>query len=146
LLREGEPIGLLTVLRMPPRPYTEAEIALLESFADQAAIAIAHARLFSELEQRNAELQASNRQVSEALEQQTALAEVLRVIAASPTDVQRVLEAIAESAARVCGTDNAMIRLVEGDQYVRAVAYGLRGDRADVLVTFDQPDHGVVRP
>ena len=67
------------------RPFTEQQIALLETFADQAVIAIENARLFEELEQRNAELQESNRQVTEALEQQTATAEILRVIAASPT-------------------------------------------------------------
>ena len=94
-------------------------------------IAIENARLFSELERRNAELQerteqleVSNRQVSESLEQQTALSEVLRVIASSPTNVQRVLDTISETAARICGSDNAAIRLVNGDQYVRAASFG----------------------
>ena len=82
-------------IRQPrgPHPFTEQQIALLETFADQAVIAIENARLFEELEQRNAELQESNRQVTEALEQQTATAEVLRVIASSPTQLERVLDA-----------------------------------------------------
>jgi GAF domain-containing protein len=96
LIRDGEAIGVLSVGRWDdPGPYTDAEIGRLERFADQAVIAIENARLFEELERRNREL-------SEALEQQTATADVLRVIATSPTDVQRVLDAITETAARLC--------------------------------------------
>ena len=90
------PIGPF-ILRARCRPFSGARDRLLETFADQAVIAIENARLFEELEQRNAELQESNRQVTEALEQQTAIAEILRVIAASPTDLQGVLQAIAEA-------------------------------------------------
>jgi len=74
-------------------PFTEREISLLETFADQAVIAIENARLFQELEQRNSDLQESNRQVTEALEQQTATAEVLRIIASSPSDTTIALQA-----------------------------------------------------
>jgi len=77
LVQDGRSIGLISLFRPEVQPYTPREIALVETFADQAVIAIENARLFQELEQRNAELQASNRQVTEALEQQTALAEVL---------------------------------------------------------------------
>ena len=87
----------------------------METFADQAVIAIENARLFQELEQSNAELQESNRQVTEALEQQTALSDVLRVIASSPTDLARVLGIVTQSAARYCGTRNALIFRLVGD-------------------------------
>src|SRR5436190_9590336 len=99
---------------MVVQPFTDQEIKLLETFADQAVIAIENARLFEELEQRNAELQESNRQVTEALDQQTATAEVLRVIASSPTDLRSVLDAIAESTATLCEAAHVSIfRLAE---------------------------------
>ena len=102
LIREGTPIGVLVVQRQQQRAFTEREIALLEAFADQAVIAIENARLFQELEQRNAELRESNRQVGEALKQQTATADVLRVIASSPTNLQTILDTIAESVTLLC--------------------------------------------
>src|SRR5436189_183111 len=82
----------------------------LETFADQAVIAIENARLFAELEQRNQELQESNRQVSEALEQQTTTAEVLRVIASSPADLQSVLSTLVRTAARLTKADGAALQ------------------------------------
>src|SRR5216117_1945848 len=100
------------------------EIALLETFADQAAIAIENARLFEELDQRNAELQESNRQVTESLEQQTATAEVLRVIASSPTDLQRVLEILLENAARLCSSGQGVVYRFDGQAFRLAAAYG----------------------
>ena len=117
LLRRGIPIGAILIRRMEVRPFTEQQIARLETFADQAVIAIENARLFEELEQRNAALQESNRQVTEALEQQTATAEVLRVIAASPTDLDAVLHTIVEASWRLSKSAFSAIRLVEGDEY-----------------------------
>ena len=129
LLREGVPIGALSITQREVRPFTEQQIALLETFADQAVIAIENARLFSELEQRNGDLQESNREVTEALERQTATAEILRVIASSPTDLGRVLRAIVESAAALMQADNALFYRVEGDQLVRMGTLGRMAER-----------------
>src|SRR5262249_40064939 len=117
LLREGVPIGAINIRRAEVRPFTEKQIKLLETFADQAVIAIENVRLFKELQERNAELR-------EALENQTATAEVLGIISRSPTDVQPVLDAIVESAARVCGIDDVVLRLIEGGMEVVRAHFG----------------------
>jgi len=117
MLREGTPIGLINIRRTEVRPFSERQIKLLETFADQAVIAIENARLFKELQERN-------RDLAEALEQQTATSEILGVIASSPTNIQPVLDAIAQSAARVCGSDDATIRLLDGDELFLAAHFG----------------------
>jgi signal transduction histidine kinase len=117
LLQHGEPLGVLSLYRFEVRPFSERQIALVEAFADQAVIAIENARLFEEVERRN-------RNLNDALEQQTATAEVLRVIAASPTDVPAVLKAVAASAARVCGTSDALIYRLDGDSLRLAATHG----------------------
>ena len=117
LLREGVAIGAIAIRRMEVRPFTDSQIKLLETFADQAVIAIENVRLFKEIQERNAELR-------EALEHQTATAEVLGIISRSPTDVQPVLDAIVESAARVCGIDDVLLRLREGGNLVARAHFG----------------------
>ena len=116
------------------RPFTPAQIKLLETFADQAVIAIENVRLFQELK--------------ESLEQQTATSEILGVIASSPTDIQPVLDAVAENAARVCDSVDAQIWRVEGD--MAAESGELRGrltgapgrrDTADSTWFVERPRH-----
>src|SRR5678816_1081029 len=117
LLREGTAIGVINIRRMEVKPFTDKQVALLETFASQAVIAIENVRLFKELQERNTELR-------EALEHQTATSEVLGIISRSPTDVQPVLDAIVESAARVCGIDDVTLRLHEGSKFVSRAHFG----------------------
>src|SRR5262249_37480869 len=109
LLRGGLSIGALLIRRREVRPFTESQIKLLQTFADQAVIAIENVRLFTELQEKNRALTQAHAQVTEALEQQTATAEILRVISTSPTDLQPVLDAVVTSAAHVCGAQDAEI-------------------------------------
>ena len=111
LRQQGELIGRLHA-RVASRcvPSLRAQIELVETFADQAVIAIENVRLFKELK--------------ESLEQQTATSEILGVIASSPTDIQPVLDAVAENAARLCDASDALIFRVNGDFHERVASYG----------------------
>src|SRR6266852_1237292 len=116
LLSEGKPLGNLAVLRAEVRPFTDSEVTLLETFADQAVIAIENVRLFTELQEKNRALTQAHGQVTEALEQQTATSEILRTIAHAQTDVQPVFDTIVESAARLCHAATAAVFVTDGDQ------------------------------
>src|SRR5262249_43925979 len=102
LLSDGNPIGAIVIVRGDPGPFSDKQISLLQTFADQAVIAIENVRLFTELQEKNQALTTAHAQVTEALEQQTATSDVLRVISSSPTDVQPVFDSIAASALRLC--------------------------------------------
>jgi GAF domain-containing protein/HAMP domain-containing protein len=114
LMREDRAIGAFTLWRSEPRAFTDKQIALVKTFADQAAIAIENVRLFNETKR--------------ALEQQTAISEILRVISASPTDVQPVLDVVAERAAQLCGAPFARAMLIDGETLRPVSDYSLKGE------------------
>jgi two-component system, NtrC family, sensor kinase len=124
LLREGQAIGILQLRRTEVAAFSDTQIALLKTFADQAVIAIENVRLFKELQEKNRALTQAHAQVTESLEQQTATSEILRVISSSPTDVQPVFDAIAESSARLCMADDALVFRVAGTALRVAAHYG----------------------
>src|SRR5262249_4890080 len=114
LLREAEPIGVLSLLRSRVRPFTNKEIELVTTFADQAVIAIENVRLFDDV-------QARTRELSEALEQQTATAEVRRVVSSSPGELEPVFEAMLATAVRICEAKFGNLFLYENGSF-RVVA------------------------
>jgi signal transduction histidine kinase len=116
LLREGMPIGVIILVRTTVRPFTGKQIELVTTFADQAVIAIENVRLFEEVEARTREL-------GESLEQQTASAEILKVISRSVFNLQPVLETVIENACRLCAADKGFIYRVHGDSGHFAEAY-----------------------
>src|SRR5262249_49590632 len=103
MLKDNNLIGALVVFRQEVRPFNEKQIALLTNFAAQAVIAIENTRLLNELRQRTNDLTGRTADLMEALEQQTATSEVLRVISSSQGDLQRVFESLLENATRLCG-------------------------------------------
>jgi GAF domain-containing protein len=117
LMREGVALGAISLRRTEARLFTERQVALLQTFADQAVIAIENVRLFTELQQKN-------RALTDALEQRTATSEILSVISQSPTDVQPVFDTIVQSGARLCNATTAAVVLTDGTMMRVPANYG----------------------
>src|SRR5262249_50061824 len=132
--REGMPIGVLLLQRAIVEPFTEKEIRLAETFADQAVIAIENVRLFDAEQQRTREL-------SESLEQQTATSEVLRVISSSPGDLEPVFEAMLENATRICDAKFGTLFRYDGELFHKVASLGTPA----ALVEF-QEERGPFKP
>ena len=121
MLREGIPVGVLVLTRSEVQPFTDKQIELVETFADQAVIAIENVRLFDEV-------QARTRDLSEALEQQTATAEVLQVIRSSPGELEPVFQAMLENATRLCESKFGMLYLHENVAFRLVAAHNTPPD------------------
>jgi GAF domain-containing protein len=117
MLREGAPIGVINLQRTAVRPFTDKQIELVTTFADQAVIAIENVRLFDEV-------QARTRELSEALEQQTATSEVLQVISSSPGELEPVFQSMLENATRICQASFGNLLLYEGGVFRVAAMCG----------------------
>jgi GAF domain-containing protein len=126
LLHEGNPIGAIAVARANAGSFPERQIALLKAFADQAVIAIRNVRLFDEVQARTEEL-------SESLQQQTATADVLKVISRSAFDLQTVLQTLVESATRLCEADKGTITRQKDEQFYRAETCGFSPEFMDYV-------------
>ena len=118
LLREGVPIGVIVLIRCTVRPFTDKQIELVTTFADQAVIAIENVRLFDEV-------QAKTRDLTDSLEQQTATSEVLQIISSSPGDLEPVFQKMLENGARVCGAHFGTMDIWNGESFRNAAVYNV---------------------
>ena len=118
MLKGDDLVGTITIYRLEVKPFTDKQVALVETFADQAVIAIENTRLLNELRQRTSDL-------SKSLEQQTATSEVLSVISGSPANIQPVLEIIGERAEKLCDAETSVVSIVEGELIRVASIHGM---------------------
>jgi GAF domain-containing protein len=125
LLRENQAIGAIAIRRLEVKPFTEKQVELVKTFADQAVIAIENVRLFDEV-------QARTRDLSESLEQQTATSEVLKVISSSGGELQPVFDILLENATRLCAAKFGILYLCEGDAFRTIAEYNLPPKFAEV--------------
>ncbi len=132
LLREGNTIGVIVLQRYSVKPFTHKQIELVTTFADQATIAIENARLFEEVQERTRELR-------ESLQQQTATADVLKVISRSPFELQTILDTLVEAAARLCDTDRAGVTRARDGRHYHVAHYGFSPQLFDYLKDFALP-------
>ena len=132
LQRGGVPIGVIVLMRAVVRPFTEKQIELVTTFANQAVIAIENARLFDEVKARTEDLQ-------ESLQQQTATADVLKVISRSTFDLQIVLDTLVESATGLCDADHAWIFQRDGESLHWTAGTGVRSRIKEFFLGRDIP-------
>jgi two-component system, NtrC family, sensor kinase len=138
IMRDDVAVGAIAVMQLEPRLFPETQVELLKTFASQAVIAIDNVRLFNELRQRTEDL-------SESLQQQTATADVLKVISRSTFDLKSVLQTLVESAARLCEADQATITRQIGGKFFRAEAYGFSPEFMDYVRDVPvEPERGTV--
>jgi class 3 adenylate cyclase/putative methionine-R-sulfoxide reductase with GAF domain len=138
LLRQDEAIGVLQMRRNEVKPFTDKQIELVRTFADQAVIAIENVRLFDEV-------QARTRELSESLQQQTATADVLKTISRSTFNLQTVLDTLVQSAAQLCDADLAVIGRPRGTTYYFEATYGYSPELAEFIANHPaQIDRGTI--
>src|SRR5262249_44740737 len=138
LLRDGRVVGVIFVAKTRPEPFSTKQIELVTTFADQAVIAIENVRLFDEVKAKTDDL-------TESLQQQTATADVLKVISRSAFDLQPVLDALISSACHLCGADIGTVRYMDGSGFRLAATYGCPPEWRDHFARYSgKPDRSSI--